>query len=227
MLALRNISLPLGEFTLVADLTLTSQVTAICGPSGAGKTSLLEIVAGLRQPVSAHVQLGDRVLIDTSAGFSLPPRQRRIGYVPQDLALFPHLNVRRNLLYGYKAGGRPEGDHGLFSYRHVIDVLHLQSLQDRSIHRLSGGERQRVALARALLSSPQLLLLDEPLASLDSTLKARIVPYLRSVRDEFRLPMICVTHDLAEIQELCGAVIAMDRGRLRPTPAETPAASRR
>ena len=209
-LSLNRIQLALAEFTLEVDVTLTSQVTALCGPSGSGKTSLLDLIAGLRRPGTALIQLDDRVLTDTSNRIHIPARERHIGYVPQDLALFPHLSVRRNLLYGHK----PESDSGLFSYTHVTEVLEIQSLADRSVANLSGGEKQRVALGRALLSSPRILLLDEPLASLDSSLKARILPYLTRIRDEFHLPMLYVTHDLQEIRPLCGHALRVERGRI-------------
>lgn len=214
-LCLNRIELPLAEFSLEVDIVITSQVTTLCGPSGAGKTSLLDLLAGLRRPKSAFIQLENRVLTDTSTGLEVPARQRQIGYVPQDLALFPHLSVRRNLLYGHKPE-KGEGADGLFSYAHVTEVLEIQSLADRNVASLSGGEKQRVALARALLSSPRLLLLDEPLASLDGALKARIIPYLKLIRDEFRQPMLYVTHDLQEIRPLCESVFRLERGRVAP-----------
>src|SRR4051794_30299597 len=194
-LVLKNISLPLASFTLEADLDIQGRVTAIFGPSGAGKTSLLDLIAGLRRPASAFIQLNDQVLTDTSRRLFVPVRHRGIGYVPQDLALFPHLSVRQNLLYGHKANDQAGP---LFGFEHVVDVLEIQPLLSRSVTELSGGERQPVALARALLASPRLLLLDEPLASLDLKLKARIIPYLARIRDEFRLPMLYVTHDRFE-----------------------------
>src|SRR5437899_3625284 len=171
-LLLKNISLPLSDFALEVDAGIQNQVTAIFGPSGAGKTSLLDLIAGLRKPDSAFIQLGDRVLTDTAVRVEVPTRYRQIGYVPQDLALFPHLSVQQNLLYGFKTNGSA---NPLFSCEHVTDVLEIQSLTDRRVHTLSGGEKQRVALARALLTSPKILLLDEPLASLDSALKAKII----------------------------------------------------
>jgi molybdate transport system ATP-binding protein len=210
-LLLQKISLPLTEFSLEIDLQLQCQVTGIVGPSGAGKTSLLDLIAGLRRPLSARIALNDRVLTDTAAGIITPPRLRAIGYVPQDLALFPHLSVRQNLLYGQRNG---LGNGALFSFEHVTSVLEIQSLTARGTKDLSGGERQRVALARALLASPQLLLLDEPLASLDADLKAKIIPYLRSVRDEFQLPIIYVTHDEREVLALCDEVLEIRRGRI-------------
>lgn len=214
-LLLKQIRLPLTDFTLEVDVAVTNQVTAICGPSGAGKTSLLDLIAGLRRPQSALIQLGDRVLTDTATGTRVSARHRQIGYVPQDLALFPHLSVGQNLLYGHKtASETAEGQ--LFSYNHVTEVLEIQSLAGRGVNNLSGGEKQRVALARALLTSPRLLLLDEPLANLDRALKKKIIPYLIRVRDEFRLPMLYVTHDLDEVQTLCENVLRLERGKVVP-----------
>ena len=207
-LLLRRICLPLAEFTLEVDVEIRSQVTAIFGPSGAGKTSLLDLVAGLRCATSAWIQLNDRVLTDTDGGVKVPVRFREMGYVPQDLALFPHLSVRRNLLFGHKPT-----TNSLFSFAHVVDVLEIQPLLPRGVTDLSGGEKQRVALARALLTAPRLVLLDEPLASLDLKLKAKIIPYLRRVRDEFHLPMLYVTHDPAEVAALCDEVFVIERGR--------------
>ena len=210
-LLLKNIRLPLTEFALEVDITLESQVTAVFGPSGAGKTSLLDLIAGLRQPGSALIQLNDRVLTDTCGGIAVPPRLRGIGYVPQDLALFPHLSVRQNLLYGHNA--RAEATP-LFSHDHISELLEIRSLERRGVLDLSGGEKQRVALARALLASPALLLLDEPLASLDPALKAKIIPYLARIRDEFQIPMLYITHDREEVSTLCDEVVSLKRGRI-------------
>jgi len=210
-LLLKKISLPLAEFSLNLDVEIQNQVTAVFGPSGAGKTSLLDLIAGLRHPKSAFVQLGERVLTDTAGGVHVATRHRQIGYVPQDLALFPHLSVQQNLLYGAK-GIRPLDT--LFSYDHVTQVLEIQPLADRRVTNLSGGEKQRVALARALLASPQLLLLDEPLASLDTVLKSKIIPYLARIRDEFQIPTLYVTHDWDEVQALCAEALIMARGEI-------------
>ncbi|HUD83864.1 MAG TPA: ATP-binding cassette domain-containing protein [Candidatus Saccharimonadales bacterium] len=210
-LQLKNILLPLAEFPLEIDIELDNPVTAVFGASGAGKTSLLDLIAGLRSPKSAFIELDGCVLADTARGIAAPPRARQIGYVPQDLALFPHLTARKNILYGYRGalgGGSP------FSFDHVADVLEIESLSGRRVTDLSGGERQRVALARALLTSPKLLLLDEPLASLDDALKAKIVPYLARVREEFRVPMLYVTHDEREVLALCDEVLEIARGKI-------------
>jgi molybdate transport system ATP-binding protein len=157
------------------------------------------------------IQLGEQVLTDTEKRAFVPARLRRIGYVPQDLALFPHLSVKQNLLYGHKTETDSES---IFSYEHVVKVLEIQTHTERRVQNLSGGEKQRVALARALLSSPRILLLDEPLASLDTGLKSRIIPHLARVRDEFKIAMLYVTHDWPEVRSLCGEVLMMDRGRV-------------
>jgi molybdate transport system ATP-binding protein len=209
-LLLGKISLPLAHFTLEVDVKIRSRVTAIFGPSGAGKTSLLDLIAGLRRAKSAFIQLDEIVLTDIAKKILVPTHLRGIGYVPQDLALFPHLSVRQNLLYGCKSGGAADP---LFSLDHVVEVLEIQPLMTRGVTELSGGEKQRVALARALLASPRLLLLDEPLASLDSKLKARVIPYLIRIRDEFQTPILYVTHELDEVRALCDEVILLERGR--------------
>lgn len=210
-LRLKNISLPLARFTLEVDVEIGDRITAIFGPSGAGKTSLLDLVAGLRRARTAFVQLDDRVLTDTAKGVFVPVRHRATGYVPQDLALFPHLSVRRNIRYGH----RPDSVGGhLFAFEHIVELLEIQTLIERSVTDLSGGEKQRVALARALLTSPRLLLLDEPLASLDMNLKARVIPYLARIRDEFRVPMLYVTHDRYETLALADEMVVLVDGKV-------------
>lgn len=211
-LALRDVRVPLAHFELQVDVEITQEVTALFGPSGAGKTTLLDLLAGLRPAASARIELGGRVLTDTASGLRVPPRDRRIGYVPQDGALFPHLSVRGNLFYGRKKEAAA-GEHA-FSLEQVTGVLDLGPLLDRGIGALSGGEKQRVSLARALLSSPRLLLLDEPLASLDGELKSRVLTYLRRVRDELRVPMLYVSHATEEVVALCDEVLVLERGRI-------------
>lgn len=210
-LRLEGVRLPLAPFTLALDLAVHGRVTGIFGASGAGKTSLLDLIAGLRRPVSARIVLGERVLADTRARTFVRPERRRIGYVPQDGALFPHLDVRRNLLYGRRTlAGDPR-----FTWEAVTEILEIGALLGRRrMGELSGGERQRVALGRALLSNPELLLLDEPLAALDAGLKERILPYLFRVRDEFAVPMLLVTHAPAETMALCDWAVALERGRV-------------
>lgn len=213
-LLLKNIFLPLAPFTLQVDVEIRGRVTAIFGPSGSGKTSLLELVAGLRRAKSAFIQLEGVVLTDVANDVCVPVRQRGVGYVPQDLALFPHLSVRQNLHYGRKSGGETDR---LFAFERVVDVLEIQSLLQRGVMELSGGEQQRVALARALLAAPRLLLLDEPLASLDLKLKMRIIPYLVRIRDEFRIPMLYVTHDRFETLALADEMVVLVNGRIEQT----------
>jgi molybdate transport system ATP-binding protein len=212
---LRKISLPLPCFTLEVDVEIKGRLTALFGPSGAGKTSLLDLVAGLRRPKSALIQINDQVLTDTSKNIFLPPQLRGIGYVPQDLALFPHLSVRKNVLFGKSRGdGRGLSPHDLFSFERIVELLEIQPVMERTVTELSGGEKQRVALARALLTSPRLLLLDEPLASLDLKLKKRIFPYLARIRDEFKIPMLYVTHDRGEALELADEMVVLINGKI-------------
>ena len=209
-LVLKNISLPLSDFRLEVSAEIRSpMITVVFGPSGSGKTSLLDLVAGLRRPESAFIELDGEVLTDTANHLFVPAQRRGIGYVPQDLALFPHLSVRQNLLYGHKPGPSEA-----FAFDHIVDLLEIRALIERGIGQLSGGEKQRVALARALLASPRLLLLDEPLANLDRQLKAKIIPYLARIRDEFRIPVLYVTHDRFETLSLADAIIILIRGRI-------------
>lgn len=210
-LVLKQIRLPLAPFVLEVEAEITQNIAALFGPSGSGKTSLLDLLAGLRRADSAFISLDGRVLTDTANRREVPTRARRIGYVPQDGALFPHRSVRENLLYG--CHGRPPTT-GSLTLENVAAVLELQQLLDRGIGRLSGGEKQRVALARALLSSPRLLLLDEPMTGLDLDLKARVVEYLRRIRDEFKVPMVYVTHNLEEVFALCDELLVLERGRV-------------
>ncbi len=209
-LQLRQIRLQTAEFCLEVDVGLEAQVTGIIGPSGSGKTTLIDIIAGLRIPDSARIELDGRTLTDSAQNIAVPVHRREIGYVPQDLALFPHLTVRKNLLYGH----RETGAESQFNLPKVAAVLEIGGFLDRRIHQLSGGEKQRVALARALLCSPKLLLLDEPLASIDVELKHRILPYLRLVRESFPIPMIYVTHDRGEVESLCDEVVAISQGKI-------------
>jgi len=209
-LTLKNIDLPLAHFALELDAELEGEVIAIFGRNGAGKTSLLDLIAGLRTPRSAFIQLDGIVLTDTRSGRSLRPQHRGIGYVPQDGTLFPHLSVLKNLTYGSKRGnGSAE-----FSVGHVAEVLEISHLLKNSAGAISGGEKQRVALARALLSQPRLLLLDEPLASWDESLKAKGLKLLERVREEFAIPMLYVSHAPEEITAICDYMIFLDQGKL-------------
>jgi molybdate transport system ATP-binding protein len=216
---LQGVRLPLAHFTLEVDATLDGRVTAIFGASGAGKTSVLELIAGLRRPAAGSVRVDGHALTDVAARTFVPANERAIGYVPQEGALFPHLTVRKNLLYGFDAArSRPAG----LTFEHVTAVLEIAALAERAIATLSGGEKQRVALGRALLAAPRLLLLDEPLAGLDAPLRERLLPYLARVRDEFAIPMLYVTHSPDEVVALCDTVLVLASGRVtaRGRPAD-------
>lgn len=205
--------LPLSLFSLDVDVSFESRVASIFGPSGAGKTSLLDVIAGLREGASGEIEIAGRVLLSSSRGIKLSPQERLIGYVPQEAALFPHLSVRKNILFGAKREGDPDRKSRV-KLDHVTALLEIGHLLDRPVTHLSGGESQRVALARAILSRPHLLLLDEPLASLEIGLKERILPYLRRVRDEFAVPMIYVTHNPTEVLSLADWVVMMKEGKV-------------
>lgn len=209
-LHLRDIHLPLANFPLVLNTEVEGEVIALFGPSGSGKTSLLDLIAGLRKAPSAFIRFNSTVWTDTSNGHVLPASRRGIGYVPQDGALFPHLSVRANLLYGSKRLSEP----ALFSLEHVTEVLEIAHTLNGGVRNLSGGEKQRVALARALLSQPRLLLLDEPLASLDQTLRAKSLALLQRIRAEFRIPMLYVSHSAEEVAALCDTVLVLACGQM-------------
>ena len=206
MIAL-DIELTQGSFTLQAAVRLDARAAALFGPSGAGKTTILDVIAGLRTPRRGSIVIDDRVLFSSDAGVNLPAHRRHVGYVPQDVALFPHMNVRRNLLYGRHPGSSPDLDL-------VVGMLEIAPLLGRRVTDLSGGERQRVAVGRALMSGPSLLLLDEPLAAVDVPLRRRILPYLLRVRDELRIPIVYVSHDREEAEELADVVVTIEQGRV-------------
>jgi len=204
---LLDFTLSQADFSLEVHERLTGSITALFGPSGAGKTTTLEAIAGLRRPAAGTIAVGDRVLFSSARGNDVPVHQRHVGYVAQDVALFPHLSVRRNVLYGRRPGQRLE-------LATVATMLEIEPLLDRDVRQLSGGERQRVALARALMSSADVLLLDEPLAAVDLELRRRILPYLERVRDELRVPIIYVTHSREEVHALADFVVVLEAGRV-------------
>jgi molybdate transport system ATP-binding protein len=205
--------LPLAHFELDIDVSFNARVTAIFGPSGSGKTTLLDAIAGLRDIAAGEIEVDGVTLFSSANAINRPARQRGIGYVPQEGALFPHLSVRKNILFGAEREATGEVAHDI-SLDHVVEVLEIGKLLNRPVIDLSGGEAQRVALARAILSRPRLLLLDEPLAALDIGLKERILPYLGLVRDEFAIPMIYVTHNLTEVLTLADWVLMIQQGKL-------------
>lgn len=201
----------LGDFTLHASFEATGGATALFGPSGAGKTSIINMIAGLMRPDRGRIVLHHEVLFDDVQGISAPVWQRRVGCVFQEGRLFPHLSVRHNLDYGRWMSGVAADAQ---AFDHVVTLLDIGHLLDRRPGKLSGGERQRVAIGRALLMRPRLLLLDEPLASLDAARKEEILPYLERLRDEARVPMIYVSHEAAEVKRIANHVVVLDRGQI-------------
>lgn len=210
-----------GAFELDIDFTAGTGVTALFGPSGSGKSSTINAVAGLLRPQEARIVCDRHVLQDTSAHIFVRPHRRRIGYVFQDARLLPHLNVRRNLLYGRWFRRADTGTEGI-SFDHVVDVLNLGHLLDRAPGYLSGGEKQRVAIGRALLSRPRMLLMDEPLASLDQARRHEVLDYLNRIRRELKLPVLYVTHAVDEVMRLADHVVLFAAGRsaMAGSPAE-------
>lgn len=196
-------------FQLYAEFAAGTGVTALFGPSGSGKSTIVSMLAGLLRPQVGRIGLGSRTLVDTAARICLPPEQRHVGLVFQDHCLFPHLTVRENLEYGFRRRKRHTAN-----LAHLVEVLEIDALLSRAPATLSGGERQRVALGRALLSSPELLLLDEPLAALDRPLQARILESLRTILAERPLVTLLVTHDPAQIEALNAPVIELKAGRV-------------
>ncbi len=198
-------------FSLDVTFESDSSALALFGPSGAGKTTVLSLLAGLERPDSGRIVVNDQVFCDVDAGLFLPARKRRIGLVFQDAMLFPHMSVRANLDYGRRASARSR--HGA-SFDEIVGLLGIASLLDRKPGALSGGEKQRVAIGRALLSDPALLLLDEPLASLDLARRAEIMPYLTALRDSVKVPIVIVSHALEEVVRLAEDVVSLDDGRV-------------
>lgn len=195
-----------GDFALDISFESDAHVLGVFGPSGAGKTTLINIIAGLEAPDSGAITVNDRTLFDRTRRINIPAHRRRIGLVFQEHRLFPHYSVRRNLTYGARSG------HDRL--QSIVDLLEVGPLLERPVAHLSGGERQRIALGRALLSEPRMLLLDEPLASLDYRLRGHILPYLRRVCDELSLPIVYVSHELAEILQLTDHLLIMEHGTL-------------
>lgn len=205
----------LGKIDLVIDLQATTTgVLALFGPSGAGKTSILNWLAGLNTPDSGSIKINDHVLFDAAAGINLPPQRRGLGYVFQEPRLFPHLGVKGNLLYGYHRrrylyAGRPE-----ITLDQVTHLLGIDRLLDRRIGGLSGGEQQRVSIGRALLAQPDLLLMDEPLAAVDTSRKSEILPFIESLHRELKIPIVYVSHDPEEILRIANQVALIVDGKL-------------
>ena len=206
-----DVAKQLGEFSIEASFSSEGRVTGLFGASGAGKTSLINMIAGLLRPDRGVIIIDGETMDDTAAQLHVPAHRRRIGYVFQDARLFPHLDVRQNLDYGRRMNRLADDPT---QRKRVIDLLDIGGLLDRRPGQLSGGERQRVTFGRALLSKPRLLLLDEPLGSLDEGRKVEILPYLMRLRDEARIPMVYVSHDVAELRQLATRIVMLRRGRV-------------
>lgn len=201
-----DIELRRGTFRRHVRIKDDARVIALVGPSGAGKTSVLNAIAGLVTPVAGRIDVDGRSLFDSTRGIDVPVHHRRVGYVFQDARLFPHLDVRRNLLYGRHGGhGAPR-----FGFDAVVDLLGIAPLLARRTRNLSGGEAQRVAIGRALLSQPSMLLFDEPLSALDHARREELIPYLQRVRDEIRLPIVYVSHHPDEVRRVADSTHVLD-----------------
>ena len=201
----------LGDFTLGARFESAGGITAVFGPSGAGKTTLVNAIAGLIAPDRGRIAIDGTVLFDSERRINLPPHRREIGYIFQEGRLFPHFSVSRNLDYGRRMRGLPADAKQL---ERIVGLLDIGHLLERRPGKLSGGERQRVAIGRALLARPRLLLLDEPLASLDAARKREILPYLERMRDEVGVPMVYVSHQAAELRRIATSVVRLEAGRV-------------
>lgn len=200
-----------GDFRIEASFTGSGRLTALFGPSGSGKSTLINLIAGLIRPEEGRIEVDGKVLVDTKAGIFLPRHKRRIGMVFQDARLFPHMSVRSNLLYGRWFTPAAERYMDMDA---IVNLLGIGALLERKPARLSGGEKQRVAIGRALLSSPRLLLMDEPLASLDEARKAEIMPYIERLRDEMKIPIVYVSHSVAEVARLASDVVVLAQGKV-------------
>jgi molybdate transport system ATP-binding protein len=204
----------LGEFDLQCDVDLPlAGLTALFGVSGSGKSTLINLVAGLHRPDDGRIAVGSEVFFDRAQAIDVPIERRALGVVFQDARLFPHLSVRKNLLFGFRrAGERARSPRATLDA--VVQLLGIAQLLERRPHTLSGGERQRVAIGRALLAQPRLLLMDEPLASLDAARKSEVLPYIERLRDEYDVPIVYVSHSLDEVLRLATAMVVLDAGRV-------------
>lgn len=201
-------------FRLDVSFTVGNELAVIFGPSGAGKSVTLQLIAGFLKPDSGRIALGESVFADTASGCFTAPQNRRIGYVFQDLALFPHMSVEENILYGARGVSALDCRR---RFDECIDIFHLEGLEKKYPCEISGGQKQRVAFARALIRKPQLLLLDEPFSALDTTLRGEMRDFLRDIRKAYTIPVVLVTHDIFEAYSLADTVIVYADGEVQQT----------
>ena len=209
----------LGNFTLDVAWSMERELLVLFGPSGAGKTLTLQMLAGLMRPDEGRIASGDRAFFDKASGIDIPPQKRSLGYVFQDRALFPHMTVRQNIGYGVRGVDRAVREDRV---REMVRTFHLENLEEKYPSQISGGEKQRVTLARALIGRPEALLLDEPFSALDNNLRIEMRRLLRSIRRDFNVPIVLVTHDLPEAYTLADTVALYEAGRMKAkgTPRE-------
>ena len=200
-----------SAFSFSADLTIAGEATGVFGPSGSGKSTLVKLIAGLHEPDSGRISIDGEVLFDSDRGINLPVERRRVGMVFQHAHLFPHLSVKRNLLYGYR---RCVQNSHRIAFQDLVEVLEIGHLLDRGIGHLSGGEKQRVSIGRAVLSHPRLLLMDEPLSALDDSLKYQVIAYLKNVSSRFEIPYLFISHSLMEMRLMADQVLVLENGEI-------------
>ena len=201
----------LPAFEIEIDVSLSHGILALVGPSGAGKTTILQCVAGLQTPSWGEIKINDEIIFSSEQGKDIPIRKRRIGYVFQDYALFPHMSVEKNVMYGKPQKGSIPNK--VLTVSNVLEMLKIEHLRNRYPNQISGGEKQRVALARALMTEPELLLLDEPLSALDQDTRSKLQQELLKLRAQWQIPFILVTHDLQEAEILGNQIIKLDQGK--------------
>ncbi|MBP2662439.1 MAG: cysA 1 [Firmicutes bacterium] len=208
----------LADFTIDIQFTVENNILVLLGPSGAGKTTILRAIAGLLRPDTGTIIHNERVLFSSTARTFVPPQFRHVGYMFQEFALFPHMNVRKNIWYGVKQNDNKAKE----LYERLLGLLHIEHLTTRFINRLSGGEKQRVALARALMAEPAILLLDEPLSALDSDTRLELQAELKKIQGIWKIPFVLVTHDIAEAKALGDQFLFLEKGRQVARPAFRP-----
>lgn len=220
-------SLTLDHFELEAELEAINEILVLVGPSGSGKTTILKCLAGLKTPAQGFIAINDRTVYSSANTINLPSKERRVGYVFQEYALFPHMSVRKNILYGVSKNKRHEKPQAAEEMMDLLGILHLR---DRNPQHISGGEKQRVALARALLTEPEIMLLDEPLSALDQAIRNGLQQELKKIQRHWKIPFVLVTHDPAEAEVLGDQIIRIDRGKLallKKSPVKSPVAQKR